>query len=366
MKKLTNLLFAAVLGVSLVGCGADGEVAPVETEKPIETEAAEVVEDTTEDVYHGEEGKITVYLSGPEKMVNLLEEAFEEERGDVVEMFHAGCGPLKQKIYTEVESGNVLADVYFGSNPLIFDVFKDKGVLCEYVSPNAEGIKEDLKTDGSYTFVNTRYQVIVYDTDTFDKENAPKNYNDLLDAQFDGKIAYTDPSQSDTSLALTCALYELNDNSMQFFEGLKDIHPLIVPKSKTVTEDIQAHETLVGICPHDAIVRLNRKAKKEGFDSNLGLSWPKDGAIELDRPIAIMKNDARPETNQKLAEEFVDFMLSEKGQAITSKFGFYSVMEGASAPKGLPEDVNAIQLNWKELSTKQAEINDEFESIFAE
>lgn len=312
--------------------------------------------------YNGEEGKITVYLSGPEFMVNELEEAFENERGDVVEMFHAGCGPLKQKIYTEVESDNLHADVYFGSNPLIYYDFIEKGALESFHPENADKIKDGLNMgDDYFHIVNTRYQTMIFDKS---KVDTLKSYNDLVVPERKDLIAYTDPSQSDTALALTCALYEINDNSMVYFEKMKENNPLICPKSKTIPEKIQAGEIEAGISPHDAVVRLNRKAKKEGYKSNLGMAFPEEGAIRIERPIAIMKNDARPEENTELAKEFVNFMLSEEAQQITAKYAFYPSISGIAQPKGLPEKVKETVIDWEVLSKEKDKINEKFAEIF--
>ncbi|MEA1961476.1 MAG: hypothetical protein U9N81_09435 [Bacillota bacterium] len=52
-------------------------------------------------------GKILVYISGSEQMVNTLETKFEEKHGDVLDVFHTGCGPLGQKVWMEMEIGNI-------------------------------------------------------------------------------------------------------------------------------------------------------------------------------------------------------------------------------------------------------------------
>lgn len=374
MKQKVALALALALSITtLIGC-SNNENKPVSAKnssvsnvEPVSNEESESSEAQNEKtpIYTGEEGKITVYLSGPAKMISDLEASFEKDRGDVLDMYHAGCGPLRQKIWTEVESGNVHADVFFGSNPIIYNAFKEKGVLEKYVSPQAESIKPELQKvgDGYFTLVNIRYEVLVYDKLNLSKEEAPKSYEELKDPKWKDKLAYTDLSQSSTALALSSALWEINGQNMSFFEGLKANNPLIVPKSKAVADKIQSGEIQAGITAYDAVIRLNRKAKKEGFESSLGMVWPEEGAIQIERPIAIMKNEARPEKNDKLSKEFVDFMLSPEGQKITVKYGFYSVRNDISTPKGALKDTKAIKIDWKSVVKNEKLIREDFKNI---
>ncbi len=371
MKNSSKLFFILLLVVLLVSCGANKKE-EVETSssddssKEVETvtEDAEETKVESKDTYNGEVGKITVYISGPENMISKLEQKFEETRGDVIDIYHAGCGPLRQKVWTEAEANNIQADVFWGSNPLIYYMLDEKGLLAPYELKEKDKIIEDYQmNDVNFALTNLRYEIIVYDKQNVAKEDAPKSYSALTEEKWKDKLAYTDLSQSSTAFALSSALWEINDKSMSFFEGIKKNNALIVPKSKSIAEKIQSGEIEVGILPFDAILRLNKKAKKEGFESRLAASWPEEGAIQMERPIAIIKNDARPEENQKIAEEFVDFILSKETQSMMMKFGFNSVRNDVEALKGMPENFKYTKINWKELVPAEKQIREEFKSI---
>lgn len=359
-KKLLVILSAVCLMASVfVGC-SKGENKTTNNEAT----SASTKQEETRVKYSGEKGRISVYLSGPANMVEELENAFEKDRGDVLELYHAGCGPLRQKIWTEVEAGNIHADVFFGSNPLIYHALKEKGALENYVSEHNEDLKEEYKVgDGFFTLVNARYEVLVYDKGNISKEDAPKSYEDLKDSKWKDKIAYTDISQSSTALALTTGLWDMKGQNMSYFEGLKANNTLVVAKSKEVADKIQSGEIGAGITAYDAVASINKKAKKEGFESNLGMIWPKEGAIRLERPIAIMKNDTRPEENTKLAKEFVDFMLSPEGQKITVKYNFFSIRNDVEVPKGAPSDIKYKTIDWDSVSKHEKTIRDDFKKV---
>ena len=73
-----------------------------------------VNEASTKDVYNGKEGKITAYISGPATMLEALEKTFEADKGDVLDIVQLGCGPLRQRVWAESESGCINADVFLG------------------------------------------------------------------------------------------------------------------------------------------------------------------------------------------------------------------------------------------------------------
>ncbi len=372
---LCGLLLVLVLTFSACAPKEEPTTAAPTTEAPVTTsnqpevvtEEEPATEESTEakmeevDVYNGEEGKITVYVSGPAKMIEKLEEKFEEERGDVLDIYHAGCGPLRQKVWAESEAGNLQADVFWGSNPLIYYALQEKGDLEDYQSEEIANTKDEFILEGAnFALTSARYEVIVYNNETLTPEIAPKSYAALCDAEWKNRMAYTDLSQSSTAFALSTALWNMFDNTPAFFDALKENEALIVPKSKEVAEKIQSGEIEVGIVPYDAIFRLQKKAKKEEFESKLAPMWPEDGAIQIERPIAIIKNNSRPEVNEELAREFVDFILSKPAQEIMAKFGFTTVRTDVENVEGIPADLVPTIIDWKELEKSEQMIRDAF------
>ncbi len=379
MKKRYNLLLGIVFSLVLLlsACGEDTskkddaanadqandkQQEQVQDDKKEEDKKEEdKKEEEKEDI--SDDGKIIVYISGPQTMIEKLEAEFEAVNGDVIDIFHAGCGQLRQKVYTEAEAENIKADVFWGSNPLIYYLLEERGLLMAYSSPELENLKDEYKLDtDKFSLVSARYEVLVHNKDIA-KEEAPKSFEDLLDSKWDGKVAFTDISQSSTAFALGTALWDMNDKTMDFFEGLKANNVLLVPKSKAVAEKIQSGEIEVGIVPYDAIFRIKKKSKKEGFESKLAPKWPSEGAILLERPIAIIKNDDRSEAKTETAKKFVDFILSKKAQTIMAKFGFTSVRNDVEQVQGIPEDLNPTRINWKEAEKSEQLIRDEFKKV---
>ncbi len=133
MKKLV-LLFTSL--IFILSIGAQG-----------------INEDSMKDMYSGEEGKITAYISGPATMLKALEDAFEADKGDVLDIVQLGCGPLRQRVWTEAESGCINADVFWGSDPLIYEALSEKGALENYTPKGYDNLADKYKVDKPYTLV---------------------------------------------------------------------------------------------------------------------------------------------------------------------------------------------------------------------
>lgn len=318
----------------------------------------------TANTYTGTEGKITVYLSGPATMLNKLESTFEQEHGDVLDLVHMGCGPLRQRLWTELESGEIQADVFWGSDPLIYNALDDRGALEAYTPKDMEAVMDRFKTGRNYTLVNERYGVVIYNADSLIGDAVPKAYSDLLASSLKGRIAQADPGQSSTALAIVAGLWDIHERNWNFQEQLIANGLFLTKKNSDVPSKIQEGEFDAGIAPHDAVFRLKKKAQAEGYPNPLETAWPVEGALAIQRPIAISKNAARPTINSQIAHDFIDFMISKQAQMITTKFGFVSVRSDVPMPDGLPTTGFPVQqVEWEYLSKHQDEIRDRFKSI---
>jgi iron(III) transport system substrate-binding protein len=360
MKRSTFLLLTLILSGMMIlsACSANNIE---ETKK-----AGEIAKDVSSEksTYGGEEGKITVYLSGSEPMIKKLEEEFEAQRGDVLDLLHMGCGPLRQKVWTEKEAGQIQADVVWGSDPLMYKVLAKEGALEKYLPKEYDTIKPEYKIgDGYYTLVNERYGVIIYNKDRIEKESIPKGFSDLKDKKWDGVMVMADANQSSTALALNSAIYQMSGNNWDYLKAMHKNHLFLTKKNGEVSSKISEGEFDVGIAPHDGVLRLQKKAKKDGYETPLKLAWPEEGALAIQRPIAIIKNEERPESNEKIAEEFVDFILSKKAQMITANFGFISVRKDVPLPEGIPEDIKVMPVDWEYASEHEEELRDGFKEI---
>ncbi len=313
--------------------------------------------------YSGTKGRITVYVSGPETMLNKLEEVFESTEGDVLDLVQMGCGPLRQRVWTEYESGSIQADVFWGSDPLIYNTLDAAGALEPYTPPEADILKPAFATEHNYILINERYGVVIYNREKL-SGNEPSGYAALLDTVYRDRTVHADPSQSSTGLALVGGLWELMGRDWNYHRNLIENGLFLARKNSDVPSKILEGEFDAGIAPHDAVLRLRKKAQKEGYPIPLAICWPEEGAIAIQRPLAISKNPMRPEENNRIARRFADFMLSKKAQQITVQSGFVSVRKDLPVPPGIPEEIPVYRVDWDSLSEKQDAIRSGFSDLF--
>ncbi len=314
--------------------------------------------------YSGKEGKITVYISGPAAMVSKLEKLFESEHGDVLELVQMGCGPLRQRVWTEWETGSIQADVFWGSDPIVYQLLDAQGALEPFSPVNSRFVSEEYKTDGNFHYVNERYGVIIYNKDLLAPEEVPTAFNDLGKEHFNNMVIHADPAQSSTALAITAGLWQMNGMQWTLHENLLDNSLILTRKNSDVPSKIQEGEFSAGIAPQDAVFRLIRKAKKEGYPTSLSISWPQEGAIALQRPIAISRNISRPDKNTSIAKNFVNFMLSKEAQKITADFGFVSVRSDVTTKFEIPAQAKIFNVDWDMITQKDRQIRKEFDELF--
>ncbi|MFR6111177.1 MAG: extracellular solute-binding protein, partial [Dialister invisus] len=138
---------------------------------------------------------VMLYSSMQEDQLNAIKQAFEKKYPDIkMDYYFAGTGKVITKIATEAKSGQVAADVIWVGDPADYIGFKKLGILEKYESPEAKNIeKVFIDPEGYYTGARMMNMGIAYNTTKVTKEEAPKNWNDLLDPKWKGQIVMTDP-----------------------------------------------------------------------------------------------------------------------------------------------------------------------------
>lgn len=359
MKKIISSLLLIFMISTLIGC-TDSNNKEVISTGQVEDGTTNI--ETNKDNNNNE--KVLVYLSGPEVMLNKLEEEFEKDNGDVLDLLIMSCGQVRSKVWTEKEAGNIQADIVWGADPIIFKKLNNAGLLQPLTIKNKDSIKERYINDKeNYILVNERYISIIYNKDSLDKDNLPKSYEDLKNDKFNNALVLADANQSATALGIASALYQMSGNNMEFFKGIHNNGALLIKSNGQVPSKVMEGAFDIGIGPHDSVVRLKNKAKKEKYDMPLEIIWPEEGAFAIQRPLGIIKNDNRDESKSKVAMKFVNFLVSKKAQMITNKFGFASVRKDIEN-NFVPDGIEIHNIDWDKAVENEKIIKKEYQEIF--
>lgn len=312
-QKVTACIMAAALAAT--GCsGAGGTKAP---EEPAKTEAAgtQVGSGTQADSgtqasdSGGEEPVLVVYTARSEALNNAVIPEFEKDTGIKVEVVVAGTGELLKRAQSEKD--NPLGDIFWVADQTMLSSSKD--LFMEYVSPEDSNMLEAFRNNTGYftpAFADPTVMIVNKDLKGDMKIDG---FEDLLNPELKGKIAFGDPVNSSSAFqSLLAMLYgmgkdgdPLSDQAWDYVDQfIANLDGKMCNSSSQVYKGVAEGEYVVGLTWEDPAANY----VKEG--AAVEVVFPKEGAIFPGESVQILKGCKHPEN----AKKFVDYMLSEKIQ----------------------------------------------------
>jgi iron(III) transport system substrate-binding protein len=145
---------------------------------------------------------LTVYSPHGRDLLGLVEKTYEAAHPDVdVRWLDMGS----QEVYDRIrsEKANPQADVWFGGPDTIFARGARDGLLQAFRPSWAGAIPEESRSRGDLYFgVYRTPAVIVYNSAAIPADQAPRDWDDILDPRFSGKVLIRDPLASGTMRAI--------------------------------------------------------------------------------------------------------------------------------------------------------------------
>jgi iron(III) transport system substrate-binding protein len=341
------------------------EAPAAEAEEPTSPPEAEEVEETEEETEAVDEAdvsdssQITIYIS-PASLGTALEEAFEAEHGDVLNVVG---GSWCRKIKSEQEAGDIVADIIYGAEPVFFQELAETGDLLAYTPEGLSNVQAEYQWDNGYYFpADLRYVGIVYNKTLVSETDVPTTYAGVNDPMWAQMTTVADATQCSSAFAIAAAL--VPDMDMTFFENAKANNALITDRAGKLPETVASGEAALGVGPHDPVIRLQKKAKNEGVESPVAITWAEEGTYVIPRPIAIIADENRSETATEIAQLFVDFVFSKQGQTMAvNKGGFVPVRSDVNLPAQVPADLTLLSLDWEWVTENKSELLEKFQEI---
>ncbi len=149
---------------------------------------------------------LTIYSPHGKDLLGYMEEGFEKAHPDIdVQWVDMGSQEVLDRV--RAEGTNPQADVWYGAPAEAFDKAAKAGLLEPYIPTwsNAVAIEGRDSQDRWYGTYLTP-EVIAYNTDAVKREDAPKDWDDVLDPKWKGKILIRDPIASGTMRAIFGAI----------------------------------------------------------------------------------------------------------------------------------------------------------------
>lgn len=190
MKRIASILLIALMITSLLsGCGSSNS-----TGGSSSGDSGSSSENAGNSAPK-KAGSLVVYSPLPLEFMDPFIQEFEKETGISVELIAAGTGELLKRIESEKEKplGDVLWSGTIGTVKAKMDLFE------EYHTSNEDAVMDDYKnSEGPLTRFDVIPSVIMVNTNLIGNIEV-KGYEDLLNPELKGKIAFADPAASSSS-----------------------------------------------------------------------------------------------------------------------------------------------------------------------
>lgn len=301
-------------------------------------------------------GTIAFYSSMVLDVVEPIIAEFEARHpGITVDLLYSGSVELEQRIFAEIEAGDLRADVIWAANPALFLNLRDAGWLRAHMSEHAAAIPETLRDpDGMWYAGRVHNMGIGYNTNLVTPEQIPTTWAEFL--EWGPRAAMASPLHSGTNFNIMGAFVQNDALGWEWFEQARAAGVQVVRGTGDVTRGVVSGEFAV-IMGIDYIM-----AAQAAQGAPVAFGFTTDGVLSLPSPIAIGREARNPEA----AAAFVDFILSAEGQQVLVDRFFLPVRTDVDPPAGLPSpsEIVALDVDYEWLAEHGAELRERFSNLY--
>jgi iron(III) transport system substrate-binding protein len=299
---------------------------------------------------------VVLYSPHGRDQLTLLEREFERRRPDIdVRWLDMGSQEVLDRL--RFERVNPQADVWFGGPTTIFDRGVHDSLLAPYrpawaaaVGPNGVG------PDDLYYPVYRTPAIIAYNNRLVRPEDAPGDWDAVLDPRWHRKVLIRDPMASGTmraiwGLILLRSIRQTGDTAagMAWLRRLDGQTKAYALNPAILDAKLARGEGLVTLWDLPDILISRGKGMPFGY------VFPHSGTVVIDDAIGLVRGARHPEA----ARAFIDFVGSVDGQLIAAR-GVYRLPARADLPAdrvpawvaGVEAEMKVTPIDW-DLLAKQ-------------
>jgi iron(III) transport system substrate-binding protein len=271
-------------------------------------------------------GSLMIYTSTPNEAMTALVAEFNKAHPEVkVEFFRSGTTEVLNKLQAEYAAGSPQPDVVFIADAVAMQQLKDDGRLMAYADAPIQGFPDGF-ADPDKTFFGTKLIPTGIAWNTKSGAPAPKSWADLLSAAAKDQVIMASPLYSGAAVIHVGTVAAQPGLGWDYLDKLAGNGAVAGQGNGTVMEAVATGQKSYGIIVD--FMALNAKAKGSPVD----FVYPADGVSVVTEPVAILQ------TADDVAEAktFVNWLLSDDGQAYMAKQGYIPGKPGVALPPGRP------------------------------
>ena len=277
---------------------------------------------------------LVIYSPHGGDLLRLMEKEFET-RNPQVDVRWLDMG--SQDVYDRVrsEAANPQADVWYGGPQTIFARGAKEGLLAPYRPQWADAVPERSRDPQDLFLASYRTApVLVYNSAAVAAEQAPRDWDDLLDPKWKGKILIRDPLASGTMrtvfgmiLARSVAETGSPERGFDWLRRLDAQTKEYVLNPALMIEKLNRREGLVTVWELTDLLWQRKRG------SPLAFHFPASGAPVTDDSIGLVKGAP----HEAEARRFIDWVGSAEAQQLTAEEAFRLPARTDLPPEKLPE-----------------------------
>lgn len=255
------------------------------------------------------EGKVVFYSNLQPNGIEPLLQKFRDEYPEIqTEQIRLGSNPLIERFQTEFTAGRHIADVLLTfPDERIYEGIK-QGWMAEWTPPELPNFPPEVNQGNMlYTLQNAR-EAIIWNKSTVKPADAPKEWADLFDPKWKGKVGMNPPWRSVSiqqivafwqDKGLADAAEKLKAQDVRFFEGSGGIIQAVIRGDVRVAEitDLPLNPLLEDGAP-------------------VGFVYPKSGTTLSANKGFVAKNAPHPNA----AKVLMNWLMTKKGQEYLQQY----------------------------------------------
>ena len=304
----------------------------------------------------GGDDTLTIYSGRSQNLVHPLLEDFIEQTGINIQVKYAGSASIAATVLEEGE--NTPADVVFLQDPGSLGSLSDAGMFDELPEDLLSKVDPAFRSPvGHWVGTSGRARTVVYNTSTIDPNvDLPKSIRDFTAPEWKGRIGWAPTNGSFLAFVTAFRVKWGEDAARAWIEGIRDNDPRYYPNNITTVDGVARGEVDVGFVNHYYLQR-RLEERGTGFGArNYFLSDGDPGALVLVAGAGIVKDSG----NRKGAEQFVEFLLSDRAQAYFSEATKeYPLVARVAPDEGLPPltSLDVVDIDLGALSDLQGTLS---------
>ncbi|GAA0486119.1 extracellular solute-binding protein [Salinibacillus aidingensis] len=307
------------------------------------------------DSQEGGSGELIIYTARDQSIVDEVVPKFEEKYPDIdVEVLTMGAQQVLERV--RGEKANPQGDFWWGGTQSAFDTAANEDLLHSFEPEFAQSIPDQYKDPEGRWYGEIIYpEVIMYNSDALSKEEAPQDWDDLLDSKWKDEIIIRGVLPSGTMRTIfSSMIYRQGpDNPEKGYDWLRKLDANTKEYAQDPTNlylKLARQEGTVSVWNLQDIL-----LQKEENNQPFGFVIPESGAPMLVDGVGIIK-DAQNIENAKLFAEFL-FSPDIRAQLAENKYQIPTRSDlGDNQPDWLKEiDLKPMELDWDVMGENEME-----------